>query len=545
MYIVEYVLSFVLGSSILSSVENPLVCFSTEQVGLVVSPVPFPKSIIGYNSSFPVKTQSFSDSDPAVNFHLQKLFQDSKDGNALIHDEIILQESSNHSIEDLDIQYDASVKLESGIDESYSLLVSLERITIRAPTNWGAINGLKTLSQLIYCQGLACKVQQVTINDKPQYSHRGVMVDSSRNFLSTESIKQQLQLMSMTKLNVLHWHFQDSQSWPLLLNELDIVDPYSDEEVYTQADIKSIIEFAYYRGIRIIPELDLPGHSNAGYRKLDSNLIICDSPSHDWQLNSVEPPSGQLNLVYSKTYDIIQKIYQDLELIFPGDSIHLGHDEVNQNCYQNHPPTKEWLQLRNATVVDLISHWIDKLLSMINSTTDTNEKTLIMWEDVVTAYNLSISKNIVLQNWLGSANIKHLTSQGYKVIVSSSEYYYLDCGFGQWLINSTGVSWCDPYKHWQVLYRYDFTQNLTDTEAANILGGEVALWGELVDSNNLISKIWPRSIAFAERLWYGNDDFMNFTKRIFRFREYLNQLGWHLGPLGPKYCAKDPTLCML
>lgn len=526
---------------------------STSVSDLFIAPVPFPNSIQGYNSSFVLDNGAYNDSDPIVQFHLQALFDQipQENDNPLIFENVTLY-NSLETISDIQINYNSSVPLHSEIDESYILKVGPGKVVIDSPTNWGAVNALKTLKQLIYRSDGHYSIQQVDIDDKPMLAHRGILIDSSRNYLTVDIIKSHLELMAINKMNVLHWHFEDSQSWPLQLNLLDVLEPYSPEEIYSQADIKELIQFAYYRGVRIIPELEMPGHAKPGYEKVDPNMVVCGSPPNDWHKNAGEPPAGQLNIAYDNTFNVVKQIYDELDSLFPDNVIHLGHDEVNEYCYQNAPDTSAWLKQNKGTLVDLLNHWVQKLLPILSSSDNTTDvedgqkrfDTIIMWEDVISTYNLTIPKDIVLQNWLGLGNVKNLISRGHKVIVSSSQYYYLDCGFGQFLVDSTSHSWCDPYKSWQILYTTNFMSDLDELEKKSVLGAEVALWGELVDSNNFMNKAWPRTIAFAESLWYGNDDIIAFAFRFFRFKDYLNKLGYQLGPLVPQYCARDPTKCV-
>ena len=179
-----------------------------------------------------------------------------------------------------------------------------------------------------------------------------------------------------------------------------------------------------------------------------------------------------------------------------------------------------------------------------------------------------------MQTWnAGLTNIKTLTEAGYDVIVSSSDFFYLDCGFGGWVSNDPrydvmsnpdavsgdanfnylggGGSWCAPYKTWQRIYDYDFTTNLTATEAAHVIGAEAPLWSEQVDDSVVSSKMWPRAAALAELSWSGNKNpdgtkrVTTFTQRILNFREYLVANGVGASPLMPKYCLQHPHACDL
>jgi hexosaminidase len=183
-----------------------------------------------------------------------------------------------------------------------------------------------------------------------------------------------------------------------------------------------------------------------------------------------------------------------------------------------------------------------------------------------------VPKDVIMQSWNGGLdNIKTLTSAGYDVIVSSSDFLYLDCGHGGWVSNDPrydvmsnpdannpnfnygagGGSWCAPYKTWQRIYDFDFTSGLSAAEKKHILGATAPLWSEQVDDTVVSSKMWPRAAALAELLWSGNRNAAGqkrateMTARILNFREYLIANGVQAAPLMPKYCLQHPHACDL
>lgn len=438
---------------------------------------------------------------------------------------------------------DYDVDLQYGVDESYNLTIT-DDIVIDAFTIWGALHAFKTLQQLVMYergdngQGGVFKIELgVRIRDYPLLKHRGVLIDSGRNYLSLDAIKQNIDLMSLTKLNVLHWHLQDTSSWPLEIKTFPemVLDAYSSLEIYTQQEVSELIAYARTKGVRIVPEIDLPGHANAGWHRVDSNIVVCHNES--WRNVAQQPPPGQLNIFNNKTYEIVEKVFLEVNALFPDNFFHIGHDEVNANCYNSSFPD---------VFIDFMQYWLEKSQSIfLNKNT-----TLIMWEDIASSLttDLPYKNNVVLQSWLGDGNIKKLTLQGYDIIVSSHQHYYLDCGFGGWITNDPfSGSWC-AYSSWQNIYSYDPYVNLTSAEAEHIVGAEIALWGETVDSRNLISKLWARAGAFAEVAWSGNKPsgvirLREFTQRMFNFREYIVALGYMVDPLAPKHCWQVPHSC--
>ena len=489
--------------------------------------------------------------------------------------------------ESLLIQVDLSIgdteaDLQMGVDESYTLNItdSSQSVTIEAATVWGALHAFTTLQQLIISDGNNGLMieQPVTIQDSPLYPHRGVMIDSGRNFISLKKIQEQIDGMALAKLNVLHWHLVDSQSWAVQMNVYPQMtkDAYSAAQQYSREDVKSIIQYARARGIRVIPEVDMPGHAESGWTQVDPSIVSCANSwwSNDvWDLHTaLQPNPGQLDILNDKTYEVVGNVYTELSSLFTDNVFHVGGDEIQKGCYNYSTPISEWFAANQShTYNDLLQHWVDNAFPIFQGVPN---RTLILWEDVLLspehAHNVP-KDGVVLQSWHGPDYIKNLTRLGYDTIVSSSDFLYLDCGFGGYVGNDPrynemtnpnasvftfnygggGGSWCAPYKTWQRIYDYDFTLNLTKQEAAHIIGAEAPLWSEQVDDTVISSKMWPRAAALAELVWSGNKDAQGdkrtnrMTQRIANFREYLVANGIQAAPLFPRYCLQHPHACDL
>lgn len=471
----------------------------------------------------------------------------------------------------------SSIPLQLGADESYNLTIDNNAINIDSVSTWGSIQALKTLQQLVvYEKGQFFIEGSVRIEDHPNYPHRGVMLDSARNFLSVKKIKEQIDIMSLVKLNVLHWHITDTQLWPLQLESIPgmIEGAYLEREQYSKNDVEDIINYAYERGIRVIPEIDMPGHSRAGYINVNEDVLACQ---HSWWSNddyslhtAVEPPASQLDILNNETYLMVEKIYNEVSDLFQDDVFHVGADELQANCYNYSQLFVDWIKANlSRTYRDLSQYWIDHSIPIFRKIPN---RRLMMWEDILTTPEaaFTIPQDVILQSWSdylrGSNNIKKLTSKGFDVVVSLNNYLYLDCGYGGFVTNDpryldspqnddfntgNGGSWCNPYKTWQRIYDFDFTTNLTDSEQKHILGAEAALWSEQVDNTVLTQKLWPRLAALAESVWSGNRDPNGnyrtnwLSQRIFNFREWLVALGYDALPLVPKYCLQNPHACDL
>ncbi|CBX98249.1 hypothetical protein IAQ61_010347 [Plenodomus lingam] len=479
---------------------------------------------------------------------------------------------------------DANAQLQHGVDESYKLELApgADSIDISAQTVYGALHAMTTLQQLVITDGSGNFIieQPVSIEDKPLYPVRGVMIDTGRNFITVDKIKEQINGMALSKLNVLHWHLVDSQSWPVQVNAYPQMteDAYSERETFSQETLKEIVSYAAARGVRVIPEIDMPGHASSGWGRIDESILTCQNSwwsNDDWALHTaVQPNPGQLDILNNKTYEVTAKVYKEMASLFPDNWFHIGGDELFINC-NNFSSLAVDFFASGKTMGDLYQVWVDRALPNFKAQAN---KTFIMWEDVklsaAVAATGTVPKDIIMQAWTnGVDHINKLTADGYRVIVSSSDFIYLDCGYGGWVGNDprynvqvnpnatdgglnfnwggTGGSWCAPYKTWQRIYDFDFTLNLTDTQKALVQGAIAPLWSEQVDSVVVSQKMWPRAAALAELVWSGNKDengnlrTTELTQRILNFREYLVANGVQAAPLMPKYCVQNPHACDL
>jgi hexosaminidase len=412
------------------------------------------------------------------------------------------------------------------------------------------------------------------------------MIDTGRNFLSVPKIKEQIDAMALAKLNVLHWHLDDSQSWPVHLETFPQMtkDAYSARETFSKHDIQDIISYARNRAVRVIPEVDMPGHSAAGWKQIDPSIVTCTDSwwsNDDWPHHTaVEPTPGQLDIANDATYPVVEKVYKELSSIFADNVFHVGGDELQTGCFNFSTHVQSFFAKDSKlTYSDLAQHWADNAMPIFTNPKNTagKKRELIMWEDVVTSADMpakNISTDVIIQSWNAVSNIKTLTSKGHRTVVSSSDWLYLDCGFGGFVTNDNrydvqtnpdptgatpsfnygggGGSWCAPYKTWQRIYSFDFTAGLTDAEAALVLGATAPLWSEQVDDTVISSKMWPRAAALGELVWSGNKDpatgnnrLTQLTQRLNNFREYLVANGIGASPLMPKYCLQNPHTCDL
>ncbi|KAK4942890.1 woronin body major protein [Elasticomyces elasticus] len=478
---------------------------------------------------------------------------------------------------------DETADLQQGVDESYTLSISpySPTVNITAGTVWGALHAFTTLQQIIISDGNGGLMveEPVYISDYSNYPYRGAMIDTGRNFISLPKILEQIDGLALSKMNVLHWHLVDAQSWPVQMQVYPQMTEgaYSPQDTYSHDDIRGVIAYARARGVRIIPETDMPGHASQGYVSIDPSIVACANSwwSNDvWEYHTaVEPNPGQLDILNNKTYEVVGNVFGELAGLFTDNFYHVGADELQEGCYNFSSAVQEFFASNTSrTYNDLVQVWVDRAIPVFRATAN---KTLMMWEDIINAtpHAWTLPQNIILQTWNnGLENIQNLTAMGYDIVVSSADFFYLDCGFGGWVTNDPrynemtnpnvsvpnfnylgdGGSWCAPYKTWQRIYDYDFTFHLTAQQQSHVLGTEVPLWSEQVDDTVISNKMWPRAAAMAELAWSGNKDPVTgikrtteMTQRILNFREYLVANGVQAAPLVPKYCLQHPHACDL
>ena len=440
------------------------------------------------------------------------------------------------------------------LSENYSLHVPSDgsEVRIHSESSVGAIRALETLSQLIKPSsklpvvGLRSKCESHslestfvinnapwTIDDKPRFKHRGLLLDTSRHFIEKYTIFKILDGMAATKLNVFHWHIVDAQSFPLVslkYPQLSAKGAYSEFEVYSPEDVREVIEFASNRAIRVIPELDVPGHTFSW--GLSTGLVVCPN-KQPWSRYCAEPPCGQLDITRNATYSFLEGLLSEQAAIFLDSYFHLGSDEVNEHCYLEDDGVSKFLKDRKWTVDNLLQFFQNRMQDIIRA----SGKTPVYWEEVVLDHNVSLPHDSVIQAWKGFESIKNIAEKGYRVIASPADAWYLDCGRGSFVYS--GNSWCDPFKNWGIMHAYDPTEGLTEKEASKVIGGEVAMWTELADDTNVQDLIFPRAAAAAEALWSAKNtqDWNKTAHRLDVLRSILVSRDIKASPIWPQWCT--------
>ncbi|VDC07079.1 unnamed protein product [Peniophora sp. CBMAI 1063] len=419
---------------------------------------------------------------------------------------------------------------------------------LTANSSLGLLRGLTTFEQLWYHDGSTGNNVKYTISapiditDFPAYPYRGLMLDTSRNFFPVSNLKRLFDQMSWVKLSIFHWHISDAQSFPLQMpgyEELSVQGAYSASQVYTREDLQDLVTYAGERGIDVLLEIDTPGHT-AIFAASHPDYVACYEA--DWQTYAEEPPAGQLRLASLEVVNFTNGLFSVVTDVMPSTLLSTGGDELNIPCYEDDSVTQEQLRTSGKNLTQALQTFVDTLHSTIRS----KGKTPVVKQEVVLDYNLTLPTDIPVSVWMSSDFIASVTQKGHPVILAASDYFYLDCGAGEWVVGEPTVnSWCDPFKTWQKSYSFIPTANLSSEEAQLILGGEHSLWTEQSGPSNLESIVWPRAAAGAEVFWSG-DARQNLTTALPRLHELAYRMedrGVGVIKLQPEWCALRPGMC--
>ncbi|XP_073000288.1 beta-hexosaminidase 3 [Typha latifolia] len=420
-------------------------------------------------------------------------------------------------------------ELNFGIDESYKLSVPASGNTIygqiEAQTVFGAFHALQTFSQLCHFN-FTTKVLELhaapwTIFDLPRFPYRGLLIDTSRHYLPLPIIKGVIDAMTYSKLNVLHWHIVDEQSFPIEVPSYPKLwnGAYSNSERYTMADALEIVKYAEKRGVNVLAEIDVPGHARSwgvGYPSL-------------WPSSNCQEP---LDVSNEFSFKVLDGILSDYSKVFKFKFVHLGGDEVNTGCWTTTPHVKKWLHKHHMNGSDAYRFFVLQAQKIALS----HGYDIINWEETFNHFGDKLNPKTVVHNWLGGGVAQRVVAAGLRCIVSNQDKWYLDH------LDAT----------WEGFYMNEPLTNISKPEEQKlVIGGEVCMWGEHIDASDIEQTIWPRAAAAAERLWtpLGRlaKDPNRVAARLARFRCLLNRRGVAAAPLVGfgRQAPTEPGSCLL
>jgi hexosaminidase len=402
---------------------------------------------------------------------------------------------------------------ELGEDESYSLEISPTGAKLDAVTPLGIMRGLQTFLQLVQTTSEGFAAPAILIQDKPRFPWRGLMIDVSRHFIPLDILKRNLDGMAAVKLNVFHWHLSDNQGFRVESKKFPkLQEMGSDGLYYTQEEVRELIAYARDRGIRVVPEFDMPGHSTAwfvGYPELASGL----GPYQIERKWGIFDPA--MDPAQERTYKFLDGFIGEMAKLFPDQYFHIGGDEVNGKQWDANPKIQAFMRTHGLkSNSDLQAYFNTRVQKIVSK----HGKTMVGWDEILRPDS---PNDIVVQSWRGQDSLAAAARQGYRGLLSFG--YYLD------------LNW-PASRHYAVDPISGAAANLSPEEKQRILGGEACMWSEYVSPENIDSRIWPRSAAIAERLWSAQDvtDVSSMYQRLEIVSRWLDWLGLtHNSNYGP------------
>ncbi len=367
---------------------------------------------------------------------------------------------------------------EVGEDESYILDVSRTTARLRASTPLGTMHGLQTFLQLVDVSPDGFAAPAVTIQDTPRFPWRGLMIDSARHFIPLEVIRRNLDGMEAVKMNVFHWHISDNQGFRAESKKLPkLTGLGSGGQYHLQEEIRDLIAYARDRGIRVVPEFDMPGHSSSWFVGYPDIASTPGPFKIDDEWGVMDPAMDPTN---EKTYKFLDTFIGEMARLFPDHYFHIGGDEVNGKAWDANPKIQEFKKAHNyKTNEDLQAYFSQRVQRLVNK----HGKAAIGWDEIFVP---GAPKDIVIHSWRGTQALAAAAKQGYRGILSNG--YYID------------LMW-SAARHYAVDPLGGAAADLTPEQKQLVLGGEATMWSEYVNWENMDGRIWPRTAAIAERYW--------------------------------------------
>jgi hexosaminidase len=388
-------------------------------------------------------------------------------------------------------------------NETYSLEVSDRQARLTAPTVVGAMRGLETFLQLVTGDRDGFYLPAVKIQDQPRFPWRGLLIDVGRHYEPMQVLKRNLDAMAAVKLNVFHWHLTENQGFRIESKKFPKLHQMgSDGLYYTQDEAREIIAYAAERGIRVIPEFDMPGHTTAwlvGYPELGS----LPGPYQIERQAGIFDPA--LDPTRERVYKFLDTFIGEMAALFPDQYLHIGGDENEGKQWDKNPQIQTFMKEKGIKDNHALQAYFNqRILKILQK----HKKKMVGWDEILQP---ALPTDVVIQSWRGPTALAEAARKGYDGILSNG--YYID------LMYPTSQHYlADPIPA---------NSTLTPAEAKHILGGEATMWGEYVSPETIDSRIWPRTAAIAERLWSPREvtDVEEMYRRLAIISFQLEELG--------------------
>src|SRR5256886_322156 len=388
-------------------------------------------------------------------------------------------------------------------NESYSLEVNDKQARLAAPTVVGALRGLETFLQLLQGDRDGYYLPAIKIQDQPRFPWRGLLIDVARRYEPMEVLRRNLDAMAAVKLNVFHWHLSEDQGFRVESKKFPRLTTLgSDGLFYSQDQVREIIAYARDRGIRVMPEFDIPGHSTSwlvAYPEIGS----APGPYKIERGAGIFEPA--LDPTRDQTYKFLDTFLGEMAGLFPDAYMHIGGDENEGKQWDRNPQIQAFMKEKGIKDNHALQAYFNqRILKILQK----HHKKMVGWDEIL---HPDLPQDAVIQSWRGPASLAEAAKKGYNGILSAG--YYIDL-----ILPASQHYLPDPIPA---------DTSLTAEEAKHILGGEATMWGEWVSPETIDSRIWPRTAAIAERLWSPRNvtDVEDMYRRLAVISQQLEELG--------------------
>jgi hexosaminidase len=392
---------------------------------------------------------------------------------------------------------------ELGQDESYVLEVSERQAFVNSATVLGALRGLETFLQLLTADAGGYFIPEARVGDAPRFPWRGLLIDAGRHFEPVEVIKRNLDAMAAVKLNVLHWHLTEDQGFRVESKVFPKLHQMgSGGDFYTQEEVRDIIAYAAARGIRVVPEFDVPGHSTSWFVG-HPELATAPGPYQIERRFGIF--DAAMDPTREETYAFLDRFLGEMAALFPDAYMHIGGDEVTGKHWRLSPQVQAFMSKNNLADKQALQAYFNRRVARI---VEKHGKRIIGWDEIL---HTDLPRDTVVQSWRGPQSLAESAKKGYAGILSNG--LYLDH-----LLPASAHYLVDPLPE---------GSGLSEPEAARVLGGEACMWGEYTGPENFDSRVWPRLAAVAERLWSPREvrDVEDMYRRLEAVSVQLEEVG--------------------
>ena len=440
--------------------------------------------------------------------------------------------SNNNSTKKITFKIDDSINN----DEGYELNVSKNDITIKSKHAKGAFYAVQSLIQLLPLPSdlNSFKIPCLRIKDQPQFTYRGMHLDVGRHFFSVDFIKKYIDLMARLKMNTFHWHLTEDQGWRIEIKKYPklqeiaafrketLIGHYNDQPhqfdgkpyggFYTQEQIKEVVAYAKTRQVTIIPEIEMPGHSQAA---------IAAYPELGCSGEQVEVATkwGVFDEVYcpkESTFKFLEDVIDEVVALFPGKYIHIGGDEAPKTNWKNCAHCQKLVKKEGLKDEHgLQSYFIARMEKYIN----TKGKQIIGWDEILEG---GLAPNATVMSWRGTSGAVQAAKEGHDVILTPGSHCYFDHYQSENENEPLAIGGFLPLE--KVYHFNPIPEGLTDKEATYVLGAQGNVWTEYMETEKQVEYMaFPRAVALSEVLW-SSPEHKNYSDFIHRLEHYQKQL---------------------